>query len=38
MFILGILIGYCICVLVPMPGLSRFVLDGWAALWAKLKG
>ena len=32
-----LLIGYAICVLLPMPWLSRLILDGWARLWARIK-
>ena len=33
-----VLVGYAICVLFPLPGLSRLILDGWARLWASIKG
>lgn len=36
-FLLGVMAGYVLCVLVPLPGVSRFVLDSWAALGAWIK-
>jgi hypothetical protein len=31
-----VLLGYAICVLFPIPWLSRLILDGWKATGAKL--
>ena len=30
-----IAVGYCIAVLFPLPGVSRFVIDTWARLFKK---
>jgi len=30
-----LLIGYCIAVIVPVPALSRFILDKWAGFFGK---
>lgn len=30
--------GYAACVLFPMPGLSRLILDGWAKLGKSVAG
>lgn len=29
--------GYIVCIIAPVPGLSRKVLDAWAALGTKIK-
>ena len=35
--ILWIAVGYVACILLPMPGVSRFVLEKWATGWAWIK-
>ncbi len=31
---LGIVVGYCLCVLVPIPFLERWIRSAWFKLWA----